>query len=90
MIDVLANSLVPVFVGLLLGYAAGLRKAVDNKDVKSLVAFLMNFALPCSLFVTIALSTASVVVGSSQGGRGPCNCVCGCFYFDLLCRTNPR
>jgi malonate transporter and related proteins len=63
MIDILANSLVPVFVGLLLGYAAGLRKAVDNKDVKSLVAFLMNFALPCSLFVTIALAPHQLLWG---------------------------
>ena len=54
MVQVLANALVPVFVGLLFGYAAGLRKTVDNKDVKNLVNFLMNFALPCSLFVTIA------------------------------------
>jgi malonate transporter and related proteins len=54
MSEILANSLVPVFVGLLLGYAAGARKVVDNKDVKGLVSFLMTFALPCSLFVTIA------------------------------------
>src|SRR6202795_5302800 len=54
MIQVLANSLVPIFVGLLFGYAAGLCKIVDNKDVKTLVSFLMTFALPCSLFVTIA------------------------------------
>jgi len=54
MIQILANSLVPIFVGLLFGYAAGLFKIVDNQDVKSLVGFLMTFALPCSLFVTIA------------------------------------
>lgn len=54
MIGLLANSLVPVFVGLLFGYVAGLRKVVDNKDVKTLVSFLMTFALPCYLFVTMA------------------------------------
>src|SRR6266478_8265574 len=56
MIQVLANSLVPIFVGLTFGYAAGLFKVVDNKDVKSLVSFLMTFALPSSLFVVIALT----------------------------------
>jgi predicted permease len=55
-IQVLANSLVPIFVGLFFGYAAGLFKIVDNKDVKSLVSFLMTFALPSSLFVVIALT----------------------------------
>src|ERR1700730_10405105 len=54
MLRVLANSRVPVFVGLLFGSAAGLRKVVDNKDVRRLVSLLMTFALPCSLFVTIA------------------------------------
>lgn len=54
MIQVLANALVPIFVGLLFGYAAGQRKIVDNKNVRSLVSFLMTFALPCSLFVIIA------------------------------------
>jgi predicted permease len=66
MIDVLVNSLVPVFVGLLLGYAAGLRKAVDNKNVKSLITFLMSFALPCSLFVTIALAPHQLLWGQAK------------------------
>jgi malonate transporter len=54
MITILANALVPIFAGLLLGYSAGLRKVVDNRNVKSLITFVMTFALPCSLFVTIA------------------------------------
>ncbi len=32
MIRSLANALVPIFVGLLLGYAAGMRGIVDNKS----------------------------------------------------------
>jgi malonate transporter len=66
MIKVLANSLVPIFAGLLLGYAAGLRKIVDNKDVKSLVSFLMTFALPCSLFVVIARTPRQLLWGQAQ------------------------
>ncbi len=66
MIDVLVNSLVPVFVGLLLGYAAGLRKAVDNKNVKSLITFLMSFALPCLLFVTIAHTPLQLLWGQAR------------------------
>jgi malonate transporter len=54
MITILANALVPIFAGLLLGYIAGLRKIVDNRNVKSLITFVMSFALSCSLFVTIA------------------------------------
>lgn len=54
MISILAFALIPIFFGLLLGYFAGIRKFVDNRDVHSLVRFVMNFALPCSLFTAIA------------------------------------
>jgi predicted permease len=53
-IATLAFALTPIFFGLLLGYFAGIRKFVDNRDVHSLVRFVMNFALPCSLFLAIA------------------------------------
>jgi malonate transporter len=65
MLKVLANALTPIFAGLLLGYVAGLRKVVDNKNVKSLITFVMSFALPCSLFVTIARTPHHLL--SSQG-----------------------
>jgi predicted permease len=48
MIKILANSTIPVFAGLLLGYAAGLRNLVDNKDLRTLSTFVMSFAAPCS------------------------------------------
>ena len=53
MVEILANSLVPVFGGLLLGYAAGLRNVVDKKDLRTLITFVMSFAAPCALFTTI-------------------------------------
>ena len=66
MIELLANSLVPIFVGLLFGYAAGRRKVVDNKDVKTLVSFLMTFALPCYLFVTMASTPRELLWGQAR------------------------
>ena len=67
MIQVLANSLVPVFVGLLFGYTAGLYKVVDNKEVRNLVGFLMTFALPCSLFVAIARTQRQLLWSQAKG-----------------------
>jgi len=63
MIELLANSLVPIFVGLSFGYGAGLRKVVDNKNVKTLISFLMTFALPCYLFVTMASTPRQLLWG---------------------------
>jgi malonate transporter len=50
---ILADALVPIFAGLLLGYVAGLRGVMDNKNVKILITFVMSFAVPCALFLSI-------------------------------------
>jgi malonate transporter and related proteins len=55
------NSLAPVFFVLGLGYAAGLVKMVDNKNVHSINLMLMNFALPCALFLAIARTSSQVL-----------------------------
>jgi predicted permease len=66
MVEILANSLVPVFAGLLLGLAAGLRKVVDNKDLKTLITFVMSFAVPCALFTTIVRAPHPMLWGQSR------------------------
>jgi malonate transporter len=54
MTAMLANALVPIFAGLLLGYLAGKRRVMDNQNVQSLITFVMSFAVPCSLFLAVA------------------------------------
>src|SRR5208283_2499549 len=54
MTKILADALVPIFAGLLLGYVAGLWRAMDNQNVSTLITFVMSFAIPCSLFLAIA------------------------------------
>jgi malonate transporter len=54
MVKVLADALVPIFAGLLLGYIAGLRGVLDNQNVRNLITFVMTLAVPCSLFLSIA------------------------------------
>jgi len=50
----IAKALLPIYVGLLLGYFAGRRKLIDNVNVGSINGLLMQFALPLNLFVNIA------------------------------------
>jgi hypothetical protein len=90
MIQVLANSLVPIFVGLIFGYAAGLFKVVDNKDVKSLVSFLMTFALPSSLFVVIALTPRPLLWEQAGAAVVIAIVFLGCLCCDLLCVAEAR
>ena len=61
MAEMLAIALVPIFFGLFLGYFAGIRKIVDNINVGLLMTFVMNFALPCALFLVIVKVPRSVL-----------------------------
>lgn len=66
MFSILAFALIPIFFGLLLGYFAGIRKFVDARDAHTLVSFIMNFALPCSLFTAIAHTEPHMLRGKGN------------------------
>ncbi|MDR6661301.1 malonate transporter [Tardiphaga robiniae] len=55
-------ALVPIFFVLLLGYAAGKIRIVDNHHVDGLNALVMDFALPASLFAATASAPRSEMV----------------------------
>jgi malonate transporter and related proteins len=50
---VLLDTLIPIFAGLVLGYIAGRRGVMDNRNVRNLIVLVMSFAIPCALFSTI-------------------------------------
>ena len=49
-----ALALAPVFFVIALGYDAGRLRIVDNRQVDSLNALVMDFALPAALFAATA------------------------------------
>lgn len=61
MTNILADALVPIFAGLLLGYLAGSFRVMDNQNVRTLTAFVMNFAVPAALFLAIARTPRGVL-----------------------------
>jgi malonate transporter len=61
MTEILANALVPIFAGLLLGYLGGLRRWMDNQHVQTLITFVMSFAVPAALFLAIARTPFAVL-----------------------------
>src|SRR5271163_899514 len=68
MTKVLADALVPIFAGLLLGYFAGLWRRMDNQNVRSLITFVMSFAIPCSLFLAIASTPRAALREQAAAG----------------------
>ncbi|MGI4982803.1 MAG: AEC family transporter [Janthinobacterium lividum] len=62
----IATALLPVFLTLALGYFAGYRKLIDNRNVASLNVLLMQFALPLTLFVSIARTSRAVILANGM------------------------
>jgi len=62
MFELIVTALLPVFLVLALGYFAGYRKLIDNRNVASLNVLLMQFALPLTLFVSIARTSQAVIL----------------------------
>ncbi len=64
---VIIHALAPIFVIMLLGFWAGKAGMVDNKNVSLLNIFVMDFALPATLFS--ATGTKRRGPGSSPSRR---------------------
>jgi malonate transporter and related proteins len=63
---ILLNALLPIFVGLLLGYIAGRRGAMDNQNVRNLIVLVMDIAIPCAMFSTISSTSWPVLREQSE------------------------
>ncbi|HBR1215173.1 TPA: AEC family transporter [Klebsiella pneumoniae] len=64
---VIIHALAPIFVIMLLGFWAGKAGMVDNKNVSLLNIFVMDFALPATLFsATVQTPWAGIVAQSPQ------------------------
>lgn len=62
---VIIHALAPIFVIMLLGFWAGKAGMVDNKNVSLLNIFVMDFALPATLFsATVQTPWAGIVAQS--------------------------
>ncbi len=62
MAQMLANALVPIFFGLGMGYFAGRRGIVDNRNISGLNTFLVSYALPAALFLATAQTPRDVLI----------------------------
>jgi len=58
----IVTALLPVFLVMALGYWAGRRKLIDNQNVATLNVLLMQFALPVTLFISIAKTPRAVIL----------------------------
>jgi malonate transporter and related proteins len=69
MLNLILNSLVPVFFGIGLGLVGGWTRDVDNHHVGELNALVMDFAVPASIFAAV-VSTSGGTLNDQLGLAG--------------------
>ncbi|SUG45409.1 putative transporter YfdV [Salmonella enterica subsp. arizonae] len=78
---VIVHALAPIFIIMLLGFWAGKAKMVDNKNVSLLNIFVMDFALPATLFsATVQTPWTGIlapVAANSGTDAGDVDYLCG-------------
>lgn len=62
MMTALTDALVPIFLGLIAGFVAGRRGLMDSLNVRNLIVLVMDFAVPCSLFLVILRTPRAVLL----------------------------
>ena len=62
MFNIIVGALLPIYVGLLIGYVAGKRGMVDNQNVKTINVMLMTFMVPLTMFIAIARTPRDVII----------------------------
>ena len=59
---ILLYAIVPIFVVMLLGFVSGKRKIFSGEDAKKFNKVVLNYALPCALFVSIVQASREMLV----------------------------
>ncbi|QGM81381.1 AEC family transporter [Otariodibacter oris] len=62
MFDTIISALLPIYVGIALGFFAGKRGIVDNQNVKSINMMLMTFMVPLTMFIAIARTPRDLIL----------------------------
>lgn len=62
MFAIIINAMLPIYVGLLIGYLAGKFGLVDNKNVRNINVMLMTFMVPLTMFIAISRTPRDVII----------------------------
>ena len=59
--NIIITDLIPIFVIMILGYVSGKKSAFSEENSRSFNKFVLNFALPAALFLSIVKGTREML-----------------------------
>ncbi len=82
---IMLSDLIPIFVIMILGYVSGKRKEFSAQNAQSLNQFVLNYALPAALFVSIVKADREMLFSDIRLSLVSLGVIIGCYFITYLC-----
>ncbi len=82
--NIFLTDLIPIFVVMALGYVSGMRKEFTAQNAQSLNRFVLNYALPAALFVSIVKSDRAMLFADMKLSLVSFGVIIGCYFLTYF------
>lgn len=82
--NIMLTDLVPIFVIMILGYVSGMRKEFSAQNAQSLNQFVLNYALPAALFVSIVKADRAMLFSDVPLSLVSLGVIIGCYFLSYF------
>lgn len=84
MLNIVLTDLVPIFVIMVLGYVSGKQGEFSNQNAQSLNKFVLNYALPAALFVSIVKADRAMLFSDIKLSLVSLFVIIGCYFWSFF------
>ena len=84
MLNIMLTDLVPIFVIMILGYVSGKKGEFNAANVRSLNQFVLNYALPAGLFVSIVKADRAMLFSDIRLSLVSLGVIVGCYFWSYF------
>ena len=84
MLNIMLTDLVPIFVIMILGYVSGKKGEFNAANARSLNQFVLNYALPAGLFVSIVKADRAMLFYDIRLSLVSLGVIVGCYFWSYF------
>lgn len=84
MLNIMLTDLVPIFVIMILGYVSGKKGEFNATNARSLNQFVLNYALPAGLFVSIVKADRAMLFSDIRLSLVSLGVIVGCYFWSYF------
>lgn len=84
MLNIMLTDLVPIFVIMILGYVSGKKGEFNAANARSLNQFVLNYALPAGLFVSIVKADRAMLFSDIRLSLVSLGIIVGCYFWSYF------